>query len=928
MLTRWQVDFRKVTPVCSSKYKGTVFHQMKPTNRRPRLTQAPKAKLKIRQVYVAAAFATLLIAGSVFVAINFTGSTQTMAAVTGDFRTISSGDWADKTIWERFDGTSWLAATSSPKSSDGTITVQNGHTVSVMSNLTVDQVIIDNGGRVNVSSGTLTVNNGSGTDLTVNGTFETIARTTFTSSVTSTVNGTEILSSTGTLAMGTNAVRTIGATGIFRRDGGTMPSSLSALTINGTYRHNTDGSVVPDATWNAGSTCEISGVTANCPSNLDQSFRNFKWNSAAQTASLNLNGALISVSENFNLSSTGTGNIILDYQGNSVILNIGGNMLVEGGEMYGCVNGSTSINVTGNYIQTGGLLSMSKAGGTAYGNSSSVVTITGDVTMTGGTLDMSRYDGNNPGKGVGFFIAKGDLNVLGSAILTCGSAVSRGKIQFNGTGLQNYSAGATNITGKVDFIVNSGSILNLGLQSVISDGTFTMDDGSGIVVGDPDGITTSGNTGNIRVTGTRTFSTAADYTYSGSTAQATGNALPSTVRNLIFSNANPVTLTSSTIVSGQLTMDGGMILANSNILTLGTSHLNTGTLVRNSGYVVGSFRRWIAAVTAANVLFPIGTLEAYTGANFTFIIAPVAGTLTASMILTTTGKTGLPLMDAGDECVNAAWGFWQVTAGNGFSGGVYNVNLYANGYDEITDYTKLHLLRRNSITAPWEANGTHLPGTGSNTAPVLNRSGMTSVGQFGLISPAVNALPVQLIFFKAVRTDAKVNLTWATASEENNDFFTVERSGDGRNFSTILTQKGAGNSHTRIDYKDVDQQPLSGTVYYRLKQTDFDGKFTYSNLVTVKDGKTSESANAFRLQSLGPNPFTDQFNMRFDAEADGEAEVILYNLAGQSVYRERIKVNSGINNFEFTDQENLPAGTYILNVICENSKLSQKLIKK
>jgi hypothetical protein len=902
---------------------------MKQNQRRPRLVQAPKAKLKIRQVYVAAAFATLLIAGSVFVTLNFTGSTESKAAASGDFRSVASGEWGDKTTWEVYDGSVWAAANNSPRNSDGVITVQNGHTVSVMGNVSVDQVVVDSGGVLNVSSGTLTVSNGAGTDLTVNGTLETISRMTFAASATSLVNGTEILNPAGTLSMGSNAVRTIGTTGIFRHDGGSMPVNVAAsLVNNGNYRHNVNGGTIPDATWNAGSSCEITGVTTSAPSNMDQAFRNFTWNSPAQTASLNLNGALTSVTENFNLVSTGTGHFILDYQGNSVILTIGGNMLITGGEMYGCVNGSTSINVNGNYIQNGGTLSMSKAGGTAYGNSSSVVTINGDVTMTGGIMDMSRYDGNNPGKGVGYFIAKGDLTVLGTAALTCGSAVSRGKIQFNGTGQQNYSAGTTNITGRVDFIVNPGAVLNLGLQTVYSDGDFTMEDGSGIMIGDPDGITTTGSTGNVRVTGVRTYSSLADYNYSGSTAQSTGNGLPSTVRNLTFSNANTVTLSASTAVSGTLTLDGGMIVTNANILTLGTTQLNTGTLVRNSGYVAGIFRRWIASAIAANVLFPIGTLENYTGANFTFTTAPAFGTITSQMILTVAGKNGLPLMDAGDNCINAAYGFWSFTGGNGFSGGVYNVNLYGNGYRDITDYTKLHLLRRTSMATAWEANGTHLPGTGSNTSPVLNRIGMTALGHYGMISPAVNALPVSLIFFEAARAGTSVELTWATASEENNDYFTVERSTDGRNFDPILTQKGAGNSHTRIDYKDADMQAPTGTIYYRLKQTDFDGKFSYSNLVTVKDDKANVGNNAFRMQSIGPNPFNDQFNLRFEAESDGAAEVVLYSIAGQVVFRERISLQSGLNSFDFRDDQNLPAGTYILNVVSENSRLSQKVMKK
>jgi hypothetical protein len=100
-----------------------------------------------------------------------------------------------------------------------------------------------------------------------------------------------------------------------------------------------------------------------------------------------------------------------------------------------------------------------------------------------------------------------------------------------------------------------------------------------------------------------------------------------------------------------------------------------------------------------------------------------------------------------------------------------------------------------------------------------------------------------------------VELTWQTASEHNNDFFTVERSADGFNFEPILFKDGAGNSTTLLNYSDKDLQPLEGVSYYRLKQTDFNGTYDYSDIRVVS---TSSDAQVL----IYPNPSSGNVNIR------------------------------------------------------------------
>src|SRR5690606_24985988 len=82
-------------------------------------------------------------------------------------------------------------------------------------------------------------------------------------------------------------------------------------------------------------------------------------------------------------------------------------------------------------------------------------------------------------------------------------------------------------------------------------------------------------------------------------------------------------------------------------------------------------------------------------------------------------------------------------------------------------------------------------------------------------------------------SEQSVILLWETASETNNDFFTIERSLDGFNFNPITIKTGAGNSHTPISYSYIDEDPQTGISYYRIKQTDYNGNSTYSAIIEV-----------------------------------------------------------------------------------------------
>lgn len=211
----------------------------------------------------------------------------------------------------------------------------------------------------------------------------------------------------------------------------------------------------------------------------------------------------------------------------------------------------------------------------------------------------------------------------------------------------------------------------------------------------------------------------------------------------------------------------------------------------------------------------------------------------------------------------------------------------------------------------------------SQMGPVYGYSRLDSEGFHN-----AETLPVELVYFKARAAQNKAIMEWATAAEINNEFFTIERSTDGKNFQTLATVEGAGNSSTQISYTYTDESAPTGTSYYRLKQTDYDGKFEYFKLIAV----TIESSlhnNNLNVVSVGPNPFSQDFNLEFDLPDAGTVELRLMNMQGNVVASETIEGYSGNNRYKFSDRHGLKSGTYILSLIHNNiTSKSIRMIKR
>ena len=158
-------------------------------------------------------------------------------------------------------------------------------------------------------------------------------------------------------------------------------------------------------------------------------------------------------------------------------------------------------------------------------------------------------------------------------------------------------------------------------------------------------------------------------------------------------------------------------------------------------------------------------------------------------------------------------------------------------------------------------------------------------------------LPVELLNFVGVYKDTYIHLTWTTASEKNNSYFIVERSGNGKEFKKFSVLNGAGASQSKIEYNLDDITPLQGVNYYRLVQVDYDGMQAYSPIIAVNTDKKT-------LISVYPNPTSGVVYIATKDNAEEQIDII--NQLGEIVYRTTVYGSTTLN------LSNLNAGIYVL----------------
>lgn len=501
--------------------------------------------------------------------------------------------------------------------------------------------------------------------------------------------------------------------------------------------------------------------------------------------------------------------------------------------------GSGTQNVTGNLVGTSkfGNLTVTKSSGSVVLNND--IEIAGTFTTTNNT---SIFNSNGKYVSLGGNFNNANGNSTYSNTYLAGPPVLAGTLEFNGSGVQNYNQGSTQLDLNNVIMNNTGAIgsgVNLQTNMFIraTTGTLTFNQGT---------ITT----GALRVE---------------------------------VNNSTPASLSTGTTTSF---VDGN----------LRRFTASSGTYNWPVGNVTKGFQRAVTAFTS--------NTNTYIDSRFDIwpFLPPVQGG-------TDCGTTFS--MDAMNN------GYWTLTA-NPNTASSYNMSLYPTNVTNI--YSGWTIMKKPAIgpMPGWILDGT----CAASTSTQVNRNGLSGFSVFG-VAQSATPLPIELINFMGEMVGEDNLLTWTTVSEHNNDYFTLERSRNGIDFEEIAIIDGAGNSTTHLNYQEFDYNPYQGINYYRLKQTDFDGQYSYSQTIAL-----NRSLDQTILSELFPNPANSSVNFDLTTIRKGTVSVVICDNAGRLVAQYDYEAHVGSNSYNINISD-LAKGVYTLimkSELLENSEIKQ-LIK-
>jgi len=616
--------------------------------------------------------------------------------------------------------------------------------------------------------------------------------------------------------------------------------------------------------------------------------------------------------------------------------------------------GNEPVRINGDYT----------VNGTHVVGGMNTVTLTGSGTNIGGTGTVSQGT---------LELTTGDKTILSSTNLTVNKIVMTGSITVTNQGTITAQAEIDGSTGStwindVNSVVNIGrngasfaqitliasanpntvNYSSTGAQTIktpsgtpgqyhhltlSTSGTKTMDASLDIngnltlsgtaeldVTSTPYNITLGGNWVNNSTYSSGPFNEyTGKVTFNGSTTQTIGGTISDeTFYDLEVNNTS----------AGGILLQAGSNITITNLLTLTDGNIDSKTNLQRvnlpagsntNGGSVNSFIQGSVKKTG-NTAFVFPTGDGTVWARIA-MSAPSAATdvFTAQYV-----HAGYGSYQVASPLINVSTNeYWTLTRTVGTSNVTVKLYWQTASNSEIDNCLDLTVAHWNSGTNSWDEKLGTATGTcsGSGTGSVLTDAVVTTFSPFtfGSKSSSVNPLPIVLLYFDAKlnQDEGKVNLEWATASESNNDYFTVERSIDGIDFEMVTNITGAGNSNEPLYYFEVDPDPYHGISSYRLKQTDYDGNYEYSKMVKVN--YITEST-PFSI-AIYPNPTTGLFTLTNLPQEP--VRITVYNALGDLVHDQGW---TGSND-RLINLTGLSEGLYYLQVFQEATTLNRKVIK-
>ncbi|MBI2966459.1 MAG: T9SS type A sorting domain-containing protein [Bacteroidetes bacterium] len=532
------------------------------------------------------------------------------------------------------------------------------------------------------------------------------------------------------------------------------------------------------------------------------------------------------------------------------------------------------------------------------------------------------------------------LTINANCTLTvCGNFVNNGTLTMASTAtlLFNNASVVQNITGS---LTGTNKIGNLTITktggSVIINPVVSLDIGGNFTTTNSTSVFNASNQ-TVKISGN--FSTAANTTLTNCPNIEFNGIIPQTFTNssgtisftnVIMNNSGGgMTLTGGTTsnlnVTGTLTLTNGIIYtANPPLLIMASASLVSPVGGSVVSFVDGPMQK--VCIIASSFIFPVGDAFnrwARIGVSGVTAAATFQAQYFYSVYSNTTTMAGAPAPVLNNV---SKMEYWQLdrTAGTGNATvTLYWENAASSGINSCVSPPNTGDL----VVARWNGTGWENKNTvgGSYSGSCAGTSAGTvtsdvvtafSPFSFGSKSPAVNPLPVGLLAFTGEHKNHVNILYWETGSETNNDFFTIERSVNGWEFTELGNIDGSGISNQPHNYQFTDDAPVEGLNYYRLKQTDFDGNFSFaSNIVVLKtNNKTGETAFM-----IFPNPATNSISL-VNRSGIGQTTIIeIKDISGRILLNTRSDLSNGSNPViaEISLTE-FPEGIYFLTVFTDD----------
>ncbi|MGC4100056.1 T9SS type A sorting domain-containing protein [Ferruginibacter sp.] len=828
---------------------------------------------------------------------------SSFAQTTGDYRSKASAAWTALTTWERWSGSAWVQPTAGQGypgqlATPAIVTIVDNNDVSYATglNLTIGSLVFQGG----ANETTLTIA-GTGA-LTVNGAI--------------TMNGT-------TTTGGTHAtVLSIGT-------GSVSCASLALVPVSGNYNSSNRRTEV---TISTGSLTVSGDIT--CSGNI-QAAGGGTGVTFTGAGTLNIGGSLMatnlgaftesSSTVNFNGSAAAQTIDVTNYS----YFNITTNNTNANGAVFGAA--VTTANVTGAVNVASGLL---KTNNLAFAlNNNRALTVAAGATLDAGTTSLKFGTGSSDPTVNGTFITANTTAFTGATGAALSSTNTPTITLGSASTIEYNAAGTQPVTQRTDY----ANVTLTGASKTIAAGTVTL---SGTLKVNS-GATYNGATNNPTLTvknidnaGTFT-SGSATVTLSAAAVQSLSATGTTNFAGLTINNTSGgVDFSGAASLSGALTLTSGILrIATGATLTISNGNAVGGTpfsatkhiaTLVNTGTGAQGFVRANNLANGGAYLFPVGTGTYYLPVTVTPSDAAANNSFTVCAFNGIT-QNGQPNGSALLNKVNLVDAVWTVNY-NGPGTPTASAATLTMGWPAALEGTSFSGLADALIgishyaTPAWG----DFVGSGSQVNNTATRTTVTSFSPFavGKLGPSAGTLPVKVYYFNASKGNSVNTLNWNAECSGSQVTFEIERSADGRNFTTINSIT-ASQARCAYPFNYDDAAPLAGTNFYRIKIIDDYARVSYTTIA-----KVGSQQNDMKLVAVLPNPVSNTAQLNVTTAKKDNVELSVISLEGKVVYNKSVQLQSG-SSYISLDVANLTSGTYFVRGVFGNGETSSiKFVKQ